>query len=412
MRMRNRSLLALGVLVLIAVAARLALPFYVKDYVNDRLGRLDAYSGTIQGVHIALWRGAYSIDDMRIVKRDGQHETAFFSSDHVDFSVEWRSLFKGQLVAEGEFQSPNLNLVKGEAEQQSQLGKEVNWADRLEDLFPFRFNTVAVHNGTVTFRAPGIRTQDALVMRKVEGSVSNLTNVVQKNKEAFADFQVVAQVLKGGIARSSGSVDPLARSPTFDVNLTVEKVSLPQVNPWLRQYIKADAASGDFELYLEVAAADGKFKGYAKPLMQNVDLHGAEDENKPALKKVWEGTVNFAAKIFENRQKDQVAARIPFSGTVENPKASILETIVSVLHNAFVGAFANSLEDSISIHTVKKDAEKSLQPYELQNGNEKDGRGKGQRGKNAAESAGDKDAGAKPPVIHGPRDHTPGSRGT
>ena len=63
-----------------------------------------------------------------------------------------------------------MNLVQAESEQQSQLGKEVNWVERFKELFPFRFNTVRVHDGTVTFRAPGIRTQDALKAQHVEGS--------------------------------------------------------------------------------------------------------------------------------------------------------------------------------------------------------------------------------------------------
>ena len=45
---------------------------------------------------------------------------------------------------------------------------------------------------------------------------------------------------------------------------------------------------------------------------------------------------------------------IKFSGTIKNPDASILETVVSVLHNAFVSAFARSLEGSVSIRDVKK----------------------------------------------------------
>ena len=40
------------------------------------------------------------------------------------------------------FGDPNLNLVQAKDETQSQTGKEENWPDRLEELFPFRFNTV------------------------------------------------------------------------------------------------------------------------------------------------------------------------------------------------------------------------------------------------------------------------------
>ena len=126
------------------------------------------------------------------------------------------------------------------------------------------------------------------------------------------------------------------------------------MNPWLRQYIKADAEAGQFQLYLELAAADGKFKGYAKPIMQDVNILSSEEPEKNPFKRLWEGIVDFAANVLENQEEDQVAARIPISGTIQNPKAGILETIVSVLRNAFVGAFARSLEGSVSIRDVRE----------------------------------------------------------
>jgi len=33
---------------------------------------------------------------------------------------------------------------------------------------------------------------------------------------------------------------------------------------------QVDVKSGSFRLYTEMAAADGKFKGYAKPLLENL----------------------------------------------------------------------------------------------------------------------------------------------
>ena len=241
-----------------------------------------------------------------------------------------------------------------ETEQQSQTGEGVNWADWLGELSPFRFNTVRVYDGTITFRVPGINTADAIKARKVEGQVTNLTNVADSGKETFADFQADAEVLDGGGAKIAGSVDPLAAKPTFDVNLQLRNVKLPQVNPWLREYIKADAEAGDFELYLELAAADGKFKGYAKPVLRNVNIYSSEEPEENFLKRIWEGLVDFAANILENEEKDQVAARIPFTGTIDDPQTSILETIVSVLRNAFVSAFARSLEGSISVRSVRE----------------------------------------------------------
>jgi hypothetical protein len=161
-------------------------------------------------------------------------------------------------------------------------------------------------------------------------------------------------VLDGAPARVKGSIDSFATQPTFDVNMEVKKVQLPQVNPWLRDYIKADAEAGKFELYMELAAADGKFTGYAKPILEEVDIYRSGEPEKNALKRVWEGFLDFAANVLENKDADQVAARIPFKGTIKDPETSLFATIASVLHNAFVSAFARSLEGSISLRDVKK----------------------------------------------------------
>jgi len=354
MTRRRKIAIALLAVVLLLVAARVALPYLVEDYANKRLAALDSYDGHVGDIDIHLWRGAYSIDDIQIVKTGASRPVPFFRSDRVDLSLEWRSLLRGSLVAEASFLGPEVNLVQGRNAAESQLGKEENWNARLEELFLFRFNTIEVVDGTVRFLAPGINTRDAITARHVNGSVSNLTNVLETGKETFADFRVTADVLDGAPAKVAGSVDAFAAQPTFDVNLEVKKVQLPQVNPWLREFIKADAEAGKFELYMELAAADGKFKGYAKPILQDVDIYRSGEEEQSALKRIWEGFLDFAANVLENKDADQVAARIPFSGTIKNPHTSLFATIASVMRNAFVSAFARSLEGSITLRDVKK----------------------------------------------------------
>jgi hypothetical protein len=354
MRRRNKYLLIAGIIVVVLVAARLALEPILLDYANDKFAALEAYDGHVEDLDLALLRGGYDIQGVEIVKTGAGQPVPFFKADHIEATVEWRSLLRGSLVAEGDLYRPQINLVQAESEKKSQLGKEVNWVDQFKELFPFRFNTVRIHDGTVTFRAPGIQTKDALTARHVNGSVSNLTNVADSTKETFARFHFDAQVLEDGKANVAGSIDPLAQQPTFDLNLRVQNVQLPQVNPWLTRFIKADAEQGEFELYMELAAADAKFKGYAKPVMRDVNIYSSEEPEKNPLKRLWEGIVDVAANILENEEEDQVAARIPFSGTIENPNADLFATIGSVLRNAFVSAFARSLEGSISVRSVRE----------------------------------------------------------
>ena len=354
MARKRKIVIALLAVVLLLVAARIALPYLVEDYANKKLVALESYDGHVGDIDIHLWRGAYSIDGLEIVKTGASRPVPFFRSNRIDLSVEWRSLFRGSIVSEASFLGPELNLVQGKNAKESQLGKEENWNARLEELFPFRFNTIAVHDGTVRFLAPGINTRDAITARHVNGSISNLTNVLDTGKETFADFRVNADVLNGAPAKVVGSANAFAAQPTFDVNLEVKKVQLPEVNPWLREYIKADAEAGKFELYMELAAADGKFKGYAKPILQDVDIYRSGEPEQSALKRIWEGFLDFAANVLENKDADQVAARIPFTGTIKDPQTSLFATIASVMRNAFVSAFARSLEGSITLRDVKK----------------------------------------------------------
>jgi hypothetical protein len=353
-RRRDKILIAVGVVLTLLVAARIALPYGLERAIDRGLMAMEGYQGSVGDVDLALWNGAYHIENIQIVRTGTDPPRPFFDCDRVDLEIEWRSLMKGSLVAEGELLQPKLNLVQAESKEESQLGTETDWPTYLADLYPFDVNTVRVIDGTVTFRAPGIRAQDALTANGVNAVVSNLTNVNDSAAETFASFDVKAQVLAEAPVRIRGSVDPLAKKPTFDVNMSLEGVELPDVNPWLRQYLKADAQAGTFQLYLELAAADGAFEGYAKPLMQDVNMYGTQDKEENLARKVWEGLVEFAANIVENPEEKQVGARIPFSGTIDEPQANIWQTIVSVLRNAFVGAFARSLEGSISLRDVKK----------------------------------------------------------
>src|ERR1043165_5934756 len=354
MRRRNKYLLIFAIVVVVIVGVRLAMEPVLLDSANRKLDALPAYGGHIDDLDLALLRGGYDIQGVEIQKTGAGQPVPFIKADRIEATVEWQSLLHGSLVAEGDLYRPQVNLIQAESEQKSQLGKEVNWVDQFRQLFPFRFNTVRIHDGTLTFQAPGIQTKDALKAQHINGTLSNLTNVADSTKETFAHFGFTAEVLDGGQAKLDGSVDPLAAKPTFDLNLGLKNVQLPQVNPWLLRFIKADAERGEFELYMELAAADGKFKGYAKPVMRDVNMYSSDEPEKNPLRRLWEGIVDVAAHLFENHKEDQVAARIPLSGTIEHPNTDLFATIGSVLHNAFVGAFARSIEGSISVRSVRQ----------------------------------------------------------
>lgn len=344
----RRTIAIFASLLLLLGGLRLALPWILEDYVNERLASLEGYDGRVNDIDVALWRGAYQIEGIQIHKEQQGSLEPFFTGELIDLSVDWRKLLDGSLVAELTLISPQLNLVEAEDETQSQTGAEVDWATRIDQLFPFRFESIIVSDGTIRFRTPAIETKDALIAERVNGKIENLTNTARITEDAFASYEFASHILDAPM-HLEGRVNPTAKEPTFDMNLRLEKVQLTDLNPWLREYLNADAQGGTFAVYTELAAADGRFEGYVKPFAENVDLYDLDEKTGGFLQSAWEAALNFAAEIFEHQPEQEAATRIPVGGDLESPEAGILAAAFNVLRNAIGGTFARSLEHSVSL---------------------------------------------------------------
>jgi hypothetical protein len=353
--MRNglrRAAIVIGILVAIGVAARLAAPTLVERYVNRQLADMGDYRGTISGVELQLLAGGYVLRDLTIVEVDSAAQTPFVAMPAMDLKLQWRALFRGQAVGEVVMRDPVLNFVQGPSDEQQQLGTGVNWPQEIRDLFPFRLNVVEARNGLVTFRAPGISTDDSLTIRDFQARLRNLTNVQGVEEPAFAEIDVRGGIMGNAPLALTGRLDPNEMTPTFDIDFSIEGARLVDVNPWLREFLKVDAEMGVFSMYAELAAAEGRFEGYVRPILENPQFIDANEDEKGPLRKAWEGLVNVAAKILENRQEEQVATQIPLRGEIENPDVDLLTTMANLLRNAFVAAFSHSLEGSINLRDV------------------------------------------------------------
>jgi hypothetical protein len=155
----------------------------------------------------------------------------------------------------------------------------------------------------------------------------------------------------------TGDIDPNEPVPTFDLNVELQETELTDVNPWLERFLKVDAEQGVFSMYAEAAAAEGRFEGYVKPILEHAELFGIEDPMESPLRKAWEAIVDLAGEIFENQAADQLATQIPLEGELENPDAGTLAAIVNLLRNAFVAAFSHSLEGTINLRDVDSSAD-------------------------------------------------------
>ena len=148
------------------------------------------------------------------------------------------------------------------------------------------------------------------------------------------------------------AAEPLAVDPHFHLSLQLDDVNLPALNQSLRAYANVDVSRGTFRLVAEMAGRDGGFQGYVKPFFENVDFHNLEDKDKGIRSQIWEQVVAGLAWLVKNKQRKQVATRIPFEGRFGDPKVGLFATITNLFRHGFIRAFNPTIEGTVQAENV------------------------------------------------------------
>lgn len=357
-RKRKRILTITITILIVLIAIRLALPFVVLHYANKTLANMDGYYGRIKDIDLALIRGAYQIDSIYLNKVDSatRKQTAFFSASHVDLSIEWKALFHGSIVGELIFESPILIFTKEKVEPSTLEKDSADFKQLKDDFMPLQVNRLEVNNGNIRYVDPGSKPKVDIAMMSTYLLAENLRNSYDSTALLPAKIKASATVY-GGTLSFNMKLNPLAQNPTFDMNAELKNTNLVELNEFFQAYAKIDVNKGTFGMYTEVAAKEGKFAGYVKPLIRDLDVLGKEDRHDNIFRKLWEGLAGTVGEIFQNQEKDQVATKIPFEGRIENPNTNVWYAIMNVLQNAFIRAIQPSIDNEINIASVEKPKE-------------------------------------------------------
>jgi hypothetical protein len=378
---KRRQWILISIAVIAAlVALRAALPWFVTRYVNKTLHDMEDYGGSVADVDMALYRGAYTIDNIKVFKVNGNsnREIPFIEIPKIELRVQWDALLEGALVGRAVLYQPELNFINKE-----QAGEKVDWVERAKELFPVRINRFEIVNGTVTYYDFTTEPNVDLRLKDLQLVATNFANVEdpseaerkaaeraqsaggneqeqdpeQREKEEKAlpaAIRATAVSIGGGELDLDMRLDPLQKVPNLDMNLRFESVHMPALNEFFRAYAGIDVEQGTFSVYSEMAVNDGVVKGYIKPVAENVEILDLKKDAKNPISLLWESIVAFAAEIFENKPKEQLATQIPLSGDLNNLETSVWVALWNIYRNGFVQAFSKSTNDSIDFSDVSE----------------------------------------------------------
>jgi hypothetical protein len=185
--------------------------------------------------------------------------------------------------------------------------------------------------------------------QRIEAVARNLTNAEDLSGSLVASFDATALAMHSGRLKLHGTYDPYAKQPTFEVDATLNQLNIKQLNSFLKAYASVDAERGKLSVDTELAASKGRFRGYVKPFIDDLQVLDWDRESEGFFTRVWEGIVEVAAELLEDQDKDRVATRIPFRGTIDEPEADVWSTIGGILKNAFLESLRRGLEDKVGV---------------------------------------------------------------
>ena len=339
--------ITLAVVVAALIGVRLALPGWITDFLNAKLDRMGDYHGSVTDVDLHLWRGAYSIDGLRIVKRTEKIPVPLLAVPRMDLSVSWRALLHGGIVASIDVWQPEVNFVDSD-DQAKQTGTGVDWRTQLEQLMPIRLDEVRIHDGRMHFRNFSSEPQVDLQATQVQARILNLTNVRDKDGRA-ADLDLTARMLGQAPLESHVTFDPLASFEDFELRIKLTQIELRRLNDFLQAYANLDVKTGNGDFVMELEARDKNLNGYAKPLFKDVQIFSVEQDIKRQkdnpLRALWEAVAGGIENLFKNQEENQFATRVEIRGRVDDADTSAWQAIVAVVRNAFVEAYRPQFEN-------------------------------------------------------------------
>lgn len=335
-------------LIVVLIIVRVAMPFMVRHYLNDRIEHMGPYHGSMEAVHLQIWRGSYAIENLRIQKDGAPPNQPFLVAPHTEITLSYGAAFHGHLRGKIGFYDAVVNFIDGKSDSERQTGKGVNWSDELNILIPAEVDEINVHNGTVTFRNFVSSPRVDLKMTDVNSTVTNLSKAQRENGSRVATLHTTAMVLGDAPLETNANFDPTNRFGDFSYHIHVTRIQLVRANDLARAYTGLDFAGGTGDFTMELKARNGQLEGYAEPVFKDLQLFSwkkdVEQEKKGPVKLLYEAAAQGVVSLLKDQSNDQFVARVPINGRIDDSEVGKPQAIFNVLHTSFVQEYKAQLD--------------------------------------------------------------------
>ncbi|MBI1922012.1 MAG: DUF748 domain-containing protein [Geobacter sp.] len=224
---------------------------------------LKGYSVRVPKLHLQLVGFTTTIRGLTVIQNaNPKPPVAYFPL--LRFSIQWREILEGRLVAELDVERPELSInlpqLRSEVTEKVKL-KERGWQQALEAIYPLKINKLSVSDGSITYIDQDPKRP--LQLTRLNLKATNIRNVRVQEKVYPSTFHLDTAIFGTGRGEIDGRANILGE-PYPGVNAKLELKDIPL------DYFKPVISRANLSIRKGIFSASGEVE-YA-PTVKNVHL--------------------------------------------------------------------------------------------------------------------------------------------
>jgi hypothetical protein len=297
-------LIIFGVILLLQVSLP---PIILKQFNERGKDATEVHSVQAERAGLNILRGVVRLHGLNgTLKEDG---TNFLFVDTVTTNLSWLDLFRGIVrfdVAVKHFDfivtQRFLDSIDALPEAPDEPRREIpNWIE---------FGRLDIVRSRISLpEFPGLEGQEHLAVNDIQGSARN---ILSNRRHPLGSYDIEATFTGESTMKGSGNFSLMTEPPSWTLDGKMLGFRFEKANPALLDLIPVSFRQGSLDVYSEVKSTAGTIRGYVKPFINEARILGTNDNFQNARHFIVEVVGEFSRWIFESRQEDSVATRVPF----------------------------------------------------------------------------------------------------
>ncbi len=194
----------IGVFFVALIAGLFVLSFFLDGIIRPRIvmamnEKLKGYHTTLPHAHLQIIGGRLTLRGLKVIQES--HPTpAIARIDAMQFTIQWRELFTGHVVADVLLVHPavRIDTAQFQAEKQDKVPlRQKGWQEALENVYPFKINKFRIRDGDVTYTDAN-DSQRPLHLEHLSFTADNIRNLHYQSNEYPSPIHVSAVAFERG----------------------------------------------------------------------------------------------------------------------------------------------------------------------------------------------------------------------